>query len=301
MLCLLVSVYHPYRWVAESTARLLDAFWPEHPPLFFCGLTSAEAGTLPHLPCHDPALPRSWAGFVKDACGQLRARGFDSCYFLLEDQPPLARCDHRHLTETIPGLMRKLGGVYCGLMGWDNRRFTTRAPVLAEENLRLMHLAVPSAPRFHLHPSWWNLETLEACASLVFQTPTHTPWAFEKACEKTDANLPVEWKSGCYQISAEALMQPAAGKKLVQRTQRFLFHRLMALAPLAQRLGFGPAYWDGLGFDNFFYEGPYPMFYAGVMSRGRLNPFLQRWIEAQKNPHPLFGDLLRASAASTKS
>ena len=61
MLCLLVSVYHPYRWVAESTARLLDAFWPEHPPLFFCGLTSEEAGVLPHVSCPDPALPRRCA------------------------------------------------------------------------------------------------------------------------------------------------------------------------------------------------------------------------------------------------
>lgn len=301
MLCLLVSVYHPYRWVAESTARLLDAFWPEHPPLFFCGLTSEEAGTLPHLPCPDPALPRSWAGFVKDACAQLRARGFDSCYFLLEDQPPLAHCDHRHLTETIPGLMGKLSGVYCGLMGWDNRRFTTRAPVLSAENRHLMHLAPPRAPRFHLHPSWWRLETLEACARLVLQTPKHTPWNFEKTCDKDDADLPAAWKAGCYQISAEALLPPAFGLKLARRAERFLFHRLMALAPLARRLGFGPAYWDAIGFDDFFYEGPYPMFYAGVMSRGRLNPFLQRWIETRRQPHALLSDLLRSSSAATKS
>jgi len=300
MLCILVSVYHPYRWVAESTARLLDAFWPGHPPLFFCGLTSEEAGALPHLPCPDPALPRSWGGFVKDACAQLRALGFESCYFLLEDQPPLAKCDHRHLTETLPNLMQKLGGVYCGLMGWDNRRFTTRAPILPDDERRLMHLSVPSAPRFHLHPSWWNLDALERCAALVLQTPNHTPWNFEKTCEKADADLPVEWKSGCYQISAEALMQPPPGRKLAQRSERFLFHRLMALAPLARRLGFGVKYWDALGFDDFFYDGPYPMFYAGVMSRGRLNPFLRRWVEKQGRPHPLLAELLVASDAAVR-
>lgn len=300
MLCILVSVYHPYRWVAESTARLLDEFWPGHPPLFFCGLTSEEAGALPHVPCPDPALPRSWAGFVKDACAQLSARGFDSCYFLLEDQPPIEPCDHRHLTGTIPALMKKLGGVYCGLMGWDNRRFTTRAPVLPAADLSLMHLSVPNAPRFHLHPSWWRLDALGRCAEIVLRTPKHTPWAFEKTCEKADADLPAEWKSGCYQISGEALMQPPPGRKLARRAERFLYHRLMALAPLAQRLGFGLKYWDGLGFDDFFYDGPYPMFYAGVMSRGRLNPFLRRWVKRQRRPHPLLAELIEASDAAAE-
>ena len=300
MTCILVSVYHPYRWVAEWTWRLLDEFWPEHPPLFFCGLTSAEAGPLPHVPCPDPALPRSWAGFVQDACAQLRARGFDRCYFLLEDQPPLAPCNHRHLTETIPALMQKLGGVYCGLMGWDNRRFTTRAPILSAADRQLMHLTPPRAPRFHLHPSWWRLETLEACAALVLQTPKHTPWNFEKTCEKAEADLPSEWKEGCYQISAEALMDVSAGKKLARRTERFFFHRLMALAPLAQRLGCGQQYWDAIGFDDFFYAGPFPMFYAGVMSRGRLNPYLRRWLQKQRAPHPLFAELLRASDAAAQ-
>ncbi len=298
MLCILVSVYFPYRWVAELTLRLMDAFWPAHPPIFFCGLTSAEADRLPHIPCSQTGQPRSWAGFVEEACAELRARGFESCYFLLEDQPPLAPCAAQHLTVTIPQLMRELGGVYCGLMGWDNRRFTTRAPLLPADRGRLMHLTPPRAPRFHLHPSWFRLDALEACAGLVLRTASHTPWSFEKTCDKPDAELPAEWKSGCYQISAEALMPAPFGKKLARRFERFAYHRLMALAPLAQRMGVGPKYWDGLGFDDFFYEGPYPMFYAGVMARGRLNPFLQRWIEAQENPHPLLAELLRVSAAA---
>ena len=127
-----------------------------------------------------------------------------------------------------------------------------------------------------------------------------TPWNFEKTCDQPDADLPAAWKSGCYQISAEALLPLSPGRKLARRAERFLFHRLMALAPFAQRLGCGMKYWDGLGFDDFFYDGPYPMFYAGVMSRGRLNPFLLRWVQRQRQPHPLLAGLLAASEAAAR-
>ena len=295
MICILASVYFPYRWVAEPTRRLIDAFWPDHPPLFFCGLTSEEAGALPHIPCNETAHPRSWAGFVKGAAVELQRRGFRQCYFLLEDQPPLAPCHSGHLAKTLPRLLDSLGGAYCGLMGWDSRRFTCRAPLLPEARHRLMHLTPPKAPRFHLHPALWNLAALEACASLTLRESQHTPWRFEKTCDKPDAELSEEMKAGCYQISAESLMETAWPKKLRGTLERFAFHRLMALSPLAHRLGIGPAYWDAVGFDDFLYEGPYPMFYAGVMSRGRLNPFFRRWVLSQKNPHSAITNVLHAS------
>jgi len=293
--CILASVYYPYRWVAEPTRRLIDAFWPEHPPLFFCGLTSEEAGDLPHIPCRQQEHPRSWAAFVKDAAAELKERGFRHCYFLLEDQPPLAPCHHGHLTETLPRLLDSLGGSYCGLMGWDNRRFTYRAPLLPESQHRLMHLTPSHAPRFHLHPSLWTLEALEACAALTLQAPKQTPWSFEKTCDKADAKLPEAMKTGCYQICAESLMQPEWPEKLQAQIERFTYHRLMAFSPAAHRLGFGPVYWDAIGFDNFFYKGPYPMFYAGVMSRGRLNPFFQRWALGLPDRDPALDHLLQAS------
>ena len=301
MICVLASVYHPYRWVAEPTWRLLDEFWPDHPPFFFCGLASEEAGSLPHIPCQEKALPRSWARFVRDATVDLQQRGFRQCYFLLEDQPPLAPCRADQLMNTLPELLASLGGSYCGLMGWDNRRFTYRAPLLPKAQYRLMHLTPPRAPRFHLHPSLWNLSALEACAELALRGPQQTPWSFEKTCDKTDADLPSKMKAGCYQISAEALLRRPWQKALRSRFERFFFHRLMALSPLAYRLGFGPMYWDAVGFDDFFYEGPYPMFYAGVMSRGRLNPFFRRWVQKQRNPHPLLINLLRAADAAAVS
>ena len=295
MLCILVSVYHPYRWVAPLTARLIEEFWPDHPPVFFCGLTSEEAGDLPHVACREEPHPRSWAGFVKDACAELRGRGFTQCYFLGEDHAPLAPCDSGYLLGTLPRLLEELGGVYAGLMGWDNRRYTTRAPVLGKEHGRMMHLTVPEAPRFHLHPSLWRLEVLEACAQLVTRGPKHTPWQFERVCDRPDADLPEKWKRGCYQICADALLPAPGWRKAGRAVERFVFHRLMALYPVARKLGEGPEFWDAVGFDDFFYPGPYPMFYSGVMSRGRLNPFLRRWLGRRVNPHPLLVEVMRVS------
>ena len=63
-LCVLITVYHPYRWTAPFTWQMIQKFWPEHPPVFFCGLTAEEAGDLPHIPVDDGALPRVWAGVV---------------------------------------------------------------------------------------------------------------------------------------------------------------------------------------------------------------------------------------------
>ncbi len=65
----------------------------------------------------------------------------------------------------------------------------------------------------------------------------------------------------------------------------------MSLVPVTQKLGFGMAFWDALGYDDFFYNGPYPMFYAGVMSRGKVNPFLLKYLERHKSDPSLRSSL----------
>jgi len=299
-ICILISVYHPYRWVARHTYTLIEKYWPSHPSLFFCGLTSEEAGDLPHIPCLKPALPRVWADFVCDAAQQLADRGFSKCYFLLEDHPPLAPCHAEHLEKTLPRLMDELGGAYIGLMGWDNRRFTTQAPILPENFYRLMHLNIPSAPRFHLHPSLFKMEALIACLELI-KGAQPTPWGFEKLCDKNDAALPEVFKDGCYQICGELMtIRPASPAKLAaNRAERFFYHKLMTLYPILQKLGWGRKFWDALGFDDYYYDGPFPMFFSGVMAKGKLNPPFIRYVSQQKDASGDFQRLLDAAAKET--
>jgi hypothetical protein len=283
-LCILVPVYHPYRWIAPYMQRGLDTFWAAHPSVFFCGLRVDEASGLDALPLRESELPRDWSAFVRDAVGELISRGFTKCYLLLEEHLPLAECHSTHLNKTLPGMLDLLDAAYIGLMGWDNRRFTTRAPILDDEKHRLMHLSIPSAPRFHLHPSLWRLEALRDCLDLVLHDPVHTPWRFEKVTERADANLPERWKKGCYQICGEALsaQPPTRGEARQAALERFVLHKLMALHPLLPSSSLRKKFWEAVGFDNFFYNGPYPMFFSGVMAKGGINPHFARHI--RKHP-----------------
>jgi hypothetical protein len=296
-LCILVSVYYPYRWIAPFTRRLIDTHWPNHPPLFFCGLTAEEAGDLPHVPCRHPDQPRVWAQFVHEAVAQLKDRGFEACYFLLEDHPPLAACHEEHLGETLPALLSSMPASYIGLMGWDNRRFVTRAPILPPH--KLMHLAPPRAPRFHLHPSLFRVDALLACLELLRNQDKQTPWGFEKICDKPDAALPEEFKRTCYQICGEemALHPPGVFGRLGGRLERLIYHKAMNLFPPLNRLGLGMAFWDAFGFDNYFYNGPFPMIYSGVMARARVNPFFLRHLKRNGGEEPILRELLTAARA----
>lgn len=282
-LAILVPVYQPYRWLAPFMQRGLDTFWKDHPPIFYCGLSADEAPGLATLPLHDTALPRDWPAFVREAVEALLARGFSQCYLLLEEHLPLAECHAAHLNTTLPRLLAELDAAYIGLMGWDNRRYTTRAPILDAARHHLMHLSIPAAPRFHLHPSLWRLEALRDCLDLVLRDPVHTPWRFEKVTERASANLAARWKTGCYQVCGRALAaHPSTGVRAwTQAAERFFFHKLMAASALLS----GPAlkrFWDIAGFDDFFYNGPYPMFFSGVMAKGGINPYFARHI--QKHP-----------------
>ena len=302
-LCLLVPVYHPYRWAAPLMQQCLDRFWENHPPVFYCGLQAEEAGGLPNLPLRDPALPRDWPAFVRDAVDELKARGFDSCYLLLEEHLPLATCHSRNLNATLPRLLDQLDAAYIGLMGWDNRRFTTRAPILGDDACRLMHLTTPRAPRFHLHPSLWRLDALRDCLELTLREPVHTPWRFEKVSERPDAALPERWKNGCYQVCSRTLAHPAPARwtALAQWSERFIFHKLMALYSLLPRGKAGKAFWRMVGFDDFFYRGPYPMFFSGVMAKGGLNPYFVRFMEKHPEHSALLTTILAAATSSSPS
>ncbi len=299
-LCVLITVYHPYRWTAPFTWRMIRKFWPEHPPVYFCGLTTEEAGDLPHIPVADAALPRVWADFAFEAAAKLKADGFEAVYFFLEDHMPLGRCHEANLRDLLPSMLNSLPASYIGLMGWDNRRFAARGgDVLPSAQHRFMHLTTAGAPRFHLHPSLFRMEALVACLDALRKHEKPNPWGFEKLCEKPGAPLPGEFKGSCYQIcgSELALKKPGASKRLFDAFERWVYHRAMSVIPYAYKMGFGSWLSRIIGFDNFYYIGPFPMFYSGVMAGGKVNPFFLRYLKA--HPDPDFCDLIEAAQEQT--
>ena len=292
-LCILVTVYHPYRWCARFTMAALDRFWPSHPPVFFCGLTEEEAEGLPIIPLRSADRPRVWAQFAFDAVSELKARGFEAVYFMLEDHMPLGDCNEEVLNEVLPEMLNRLPSSYIGLMGWDNRRYATIAgPILGPEHCGFCHLAAPRAPRFHLHPSLFRAEVLHAGLDAVRRSAKPDPWGFEKLLDKEDAPLPREYKESCYQIRGSLLALKPEGFKdrCLSACERFFFHRLMSVAPAAGKAGFGKQFWTWAGFDDFYYNGPFPMFFSGVMAGGKINPFFLRHLK--KHPDDFFSDLV---------
>ncbi len=274
---ILVPVWQSYRWMAPLTLRLLDRFWPSHPPVWFCGL-----GPDPHL----PSLPVSpgtdltnWSAMVLEGVEHLRRKGIGLVYLVAEEHVPLGPCNVEALDSILPMLMSGLPAVYISLMGWDNRRFPSKSPVLGSDRHRLKHLVGDRDPRFHLHPALWRIDALEACCRLALADPDRngSAWHFEKINDRDHGSHPLAWKSQCYQIDSAALRlhPPGPVRRAAASLEIMVFRKLMALAPLMRNPTLAAAYLRFLRFDDVYCDGPYPMFFSGIMAKGKINPYFE--------------------------
>lgn len=293
---ILVPVWRDYTWVAPITLETLRSRWAAHPEIWFCGLTEDEAGTLPVLPLA-PGLDRSnWTQVLIGGVEQMRSRGFDLIYLILEEHLPVAPCHAGHLNTTLPALMESLPAAYISLMGWDNRRFSSRSALLDKSQHQLKNLVGPHDPRFHLHPALWRADILEACCRLALEdrNKNGSAWHFEKACARPGNPLPESATTACYQIRASqlAMAKPSALQNIISAAERFIFHKLMALYPLIPSRRAGAAFLRQVPFDDVFCNGPYPMFYSGIMAKGQLNRFFVNFLH-RKDP-ALMNQLLKA-------
>jgi len=284
---ILVPVWRDYGWIAPIALEAIGKHWPSHPELWFCGLGGDQSEGLPVI-LLDPSVDRSnWTDVLSEGVRGMRERGFDAIYLIAEEHIPLSGCHEEHLNCTIPSLMVELSASYISLMGWDNRRFTSKSPVFGMRHFELKHLVGSRDPRFHLHPALWSSETLEQCCALAVEDKTKmgSAWHFEKACGKSSSGLPLEVESGCYQICSSrlALRPPSRISEMFRFIERFTFHKLMALYPLISHPKFAKVYWEALQFDNVFCDGPYPMFFSGIMAKGGLNRFFVKFVR-KKDP-----------------
>jgi hypothetical protein len=195
--------------------------------------------------------------------------GYEQCYLIAEEHLPLAVCDKNHLEVTIPTQAAELGAKYVSLMGWDNKRYSFRSPVLPKKQFHWMHLTGMRDPRFHLHPAWWDLETLGKCCELALENPeaNGSAWHFEKVCDQAGKRLPSD---GCYQICAGS-MSSGQTSQWPRVMARWFFNKLMAVVPLLPD-GWRRPYYNACGFDMVFCNGPYPMVFSGALAKGMLNP-----------------------------
>ena len=273
-LCILSPVWPSYRKFGPFLLECLDRFWPGHPQHFF---VAPNVWNLPGSsldPVNDPYEGPNWSWTLLQGVSQARSMGYQQCYLIAEEHLPLAPCDKLHLEVTIPNQAGELGAKYVSLMGWDNRRYSFKSPVLPKQRHRWMHLTGPRDPRFHLHPAWWDLETLEKCCELALENPeaNGSAWHFEKVCDLAESKLPSD---RCYQISASA-MNSRSSILWPSLAERWFFNKLMAIVPLLPTAWHRP-YYDACGFDMVYCDGPYPMVFSGALAKGKINPALLKF------------------------
>ncbi len=264
--CVLISTIDRYRELAEFTERRIREYWAKAPEIIYSGLSEHPLG----LELRDD--PRSWMRVTRSACDDLIARGYGAMYLILDDHPPLTWCCAKHLNRTVPSLMKDLGAVSISLSGWGQGR-ELYGKRIKRDGFVLDHCAPGADWKLTLHPTLWKLADLrEILDLLIAKLPDErqTPWAFERIGGGADSGLPDRLVANCYRVRGSAMAAVPYPKKL--RTLR----RITDVYRCAVRKVMGDqarGAVDGMLMGtHHYYHGPYPLFWSGILRKGRVNP-----------------------------
>jgi len=289
-ICILAPIYPTYRWLLPILVECIDYFWPNHPDIRFAGLESSDIVS-------NNAGNVNWTAMVMAGIQRIKSDGFKLTYLITEEHIPVSHCHVTHLNETLPRMMQELSAVYISLMGWDNRRYPSRSPILGKEHYRFKHLAGFRDSRFHLHPALWRIDVLERCCEIALEDPSKngSAWHFEKANDKFTAKLSDDWKRKCYQLcAAEMRLEPLTRiEAFLRQLERFSYLKLMALCPLIPMRRVADSYFQIIGFDRFICDGPYPMVFSGILAKGKLNPILKKGLSATPFGQSIYDRLIQ--------
>ncbi len=264
--CILISTIERYRALAEFTERRIREYWAKAPEIRYCGLADHAAG----FELRDD--PRSWMRVTRSACDDLLGQGFDAVYLILDDHPPMTWCCAKHLNRTIPKMMQELGAVSVSLSGWGQGRALYGEKV-ERDGFVLDHCDRDAEWKLTLHPTLWKLVDLrDILDRLIAELPEErqTPWAFERVGGGVDSTLPDRLLTNCYRVRGSAMAAVPYPKKL--RTLR----RITDIYRCAVRQVMGNLAREAvdgmLMGTHHYYHGPYPLFWSGILRKGRVNP-----------------------------
>ena len=257
MLAILIPTFHRYRNLALVTRSMIDQQWEDHPPIFLSGCKEKEDFWLP---CSDENA--SWMDAFMEALDELQNRGFTKVYIILDDHPPVRKCHAKHLNKTLPDFLDEVDATNICLRGVGQ---STRVPSFkVSSTSRLAPYFRNTDPSykyiFSLHPSLWNLERLIGITRTLRENDaekSYTAWDLEKRTSTLNA-IPENWKKSTYQV---------VGRKLTLHKPLFHLQILLKSSIRVLNLQKNPL------FDSLwaYYEGPYPLVFAGVMYRGKIN------------------------------
>lgn len=268
-LCILISTCDAYNQLAFWTEAIINRFWHPHPDVFFCG--SGKSIGYNWIPMtRDPV---DWMGITLDAAVTLKEHGYQKCYLILDDHPPVFSCHARHLNETIPQLMDKVQAIYIGLNGWGQPGRERNGHVLGEEYYYVENVSPEYPWKYQLHPGLWRVSGLIEILELLINTlplERHNPWSFERRSGESDSPLRDAVKRSAFRIHG-ASMTAKPLRNTIFNLERGVFR---AVRYLVGRI-FGESGWRWVdnkwNFIDHYYEGPYPLIWKGAISKGKKN------------------------------
>jgi hypothetical protein len=283
MIAILVSTFDRYKVLAHWTAAQIELQWSQHPPLFYSGLTEQGEQNLDFS-----GDATDWMSITLHAVEQLQQRGFTHAYLILDDHPPVGPCHEKALNELLPLLALKFKATYIGLLGYGQHR-EVMGKVLGRKHALLEQSSICYRWKFSLHPGLWHLKSLQTLLLhriKAYDKQSRTPWNFEQHQDEPSDPVIGSLMQRCYRINGSLFLKKKWQMKkeiiceVVERwiADVMLFKAKISGGSLARQQTQKKIFWR-----YSHYLGPYPLFWSGVMQKGKPNQDWERWLEYSSN------------------
>jgi hypothetical protein len=277
-LAILLPTCEAYAPVARFTLKRLDACWPGHPEVFVCGIAGSRTpfGNMLRL----AAEADDWVGIVLDTVRELQDRGVEWLYLILDDHPPFGPCNVDYLNRRLPETAAALGAIQVNLLGWDQHQ-PREGVVLGPERLYWQCNSPSFRWKFSLHPGLWHVLALRGMLeSLRLNAPdVRTARGFEGAMHAACLELDPRLLERTYRVRGDGFT--ARDRWYESRRVRTVTRWLIPPARLAAGLGGvrRVAAFDAALVTYYRYaNGPYPMFWSGLVRGRRLHEEALRFL-----------------------
>ena len=290
--CILITTCEKYLDLATITIDLIHQRWKNHPPIFVCGVSSCSSEYVDVL--YFGGDPKDWIGMVETASLQLLKLGFHKTYLILDDHPPLDICNDEHLNYTLPSLMDTLDAAYIGLYGWDQSTFS-KGTIMSSTFYQLQRQDQAFLWRYSLHPALWRLECLlDISRTLLAENQdlaNRSIWNFERRSGSAEIGTAIsKWEGRSYRIFGLGML----GKKnntLRRLIRHFFFMFTNGVLVLVKNI-FGLGVQEKLSniimAERLFFDGPYPLYWSGVMQKGKINKQFKKFMIWRRRSRELF-------------
>lgn len=279
-ICILLSTCDKYIKLAELTVVLIDQRWKNHPPIFVCGLSSPCGGEAETLLLHNDS--QDWIGIARSAAQQLLEKGYQKCYLILDDHPPIKICNETHLNINLPTLMDSLHATYIGLHGWDQNTFSD-GRILGSNFRYLQHQTSSFLWQYALHPALWDTQAFLDMTEILCKNvdiKSRNIWAFERRSGAIPSPFPPNLQGRSYRIFGLGML--GGEYRVIRAASRRLFYFSVNLVSLIVKKIFGVTaqqqYIELIIHETLFFDGPYPIYWSGVMQKGSLNKNFERFL-----------------------